>query len=413
MEIDHELKRKRKKYMDSKELSENCNDAASCSCTPNPVTTILPTMKEVENNNVCCGDAAEEQKADPFEKPGYKIMPFVEEFIATSIGYVPKVKTKLDKTDIFSTIKVRAGMGRDHYMISPGLYCTGNPDSNSPVLVTANYKLSFDHLRKELQGIDSWILILDTIGVNVWCAAGKGTFATQELVNRIKLTNIEKLVNHKNLILPQLGATGVSSFQTKKQSGFNIIWGPIRAKDIGDFINNSMTADKNMRKVSFTTIERAVLVPVELAIVLKPAIIVFLALFVLSGIGPGFFSFSAAFERGIIASILTLTGIMAGAVFTPILLPWIYGTAFSLKGFIIGLVTGIPIAIHYAGSTGIKGVLALLLLSASLSSYLAMNFTGATPFTSPSGVEKEMRKAIPLQAGAIVLGLILWVGSGF
>ena len=43
----------------------------------------------------------------------------------------------------------------------------------------------------------------------------------------------------------------------------------------------------------------------------------------------------------------------------------------------------------------------------------AMNFTGATPFTSPSGVEKEMRRALPVQAGLTVLAGLLWVGGAF
>jgi hypothetical protein len=42
-----------------------------------------------------------------------------------------------------------------------------------------------------------------------------------------------------------------------------------------------------------------------------------------------------------------------------------------------------------------------------------MNFTGSTPFTSPSGVEKEMRKAIPLQASALLIAMIAWVGAAF
>ena len=57
--------------------------------------------------------------------------------------------------------------------------------------------------------------------------------------------------------------------------------------------------------------------------------------------------------------------------------------------------------------------LALLLMTVAISSYLAMNFTGSTPFTSPSGVEKEMRRAIPLQAGAVVIALVAWVSAGF
>jgi hypothetical protein len=42
-----------------------------------------------------------------------------------------------------------------------------------------------------------------------------------------------------------------------------------------------------------------------------------------------------------------------------------------------------------------------------------MNFTGSTPYTSPSGVEKEMRKAIPLQALAALIAVAAWVGAGF
>ena len=54
-----------------------------------------------------------------------------------------------------------------------------------------------------------------------------------------------------------------------------------------------------------------------------------------------------------------------------------------------------------------------MLFTAAVGSYLAMNFTGSTPFTSPSGVEKEMRKAIPLQALAIFVALVAWIGAAF
>lgn len=67
------------------------------------------------------------------------------------------------------------------YTIDPGLYALGNPDESSPVLVTANYKLTFDRLRQSLPKLDAWVLVLDTKGINVWCAAGKGTFGTGEV----------------------------------------------------------------------------------------------------------------------------------------------------------------------------------------------------------------------------------------
>ena len=67
---------------------------------------------------------------------------------------------------------VRWSIGRNNYKIEPGIYALGSPDKNSEVLVTANYKLSFDTLRKNLTGLNVWILVLDTKGINVWCAAG-------------------------------------------------------------------------------------------------------------------------------------------------------------------------------------------------------------------------------------------------
>ena len=49
------------------------------------------------------------------------------------------------------------------------------------------------------------------------------------------------------------------------------------------------------------------------------------------------------------------------------------------------------------------------LLVPAISAYLAMNFTGASTFTSLSGVKKEMRRAVPLEIGAGLTGLILWL----
>jgi hypothetical protein len=400
--------------MGDKDMEKYSAREECCYSSPQQIKSILPDIKDIENQGVGCKCTSKSQQIpNSFVKPGYKINPFVEEFITTLVGDIPRVKTKLEKIDFISTALVRSGIGRDNYSIAPGIYAIGNPGNDSHVLVTANYKLSFDHLRKALNKIDCWILVLDTFGVNVWCAAGEGSFSTRELVNRIKLTGIEKLITHKKIILPQLGAVGISALQVKKESGFKVIWGPVRSKDIAAFLRNEMKADKKMREVTFTIAERILLVPVEFNLVLKPVFLIFLVLFILSGIGPEIFLMSAAVERGAAIVIALISGMLAGAVFTPILLPWIYGTAFSMKGLVTGLAFGIPIIIFYCNYTGFKGMLALLMLSVSLSSFLAMNFTGATPFTSPSGVESEMRKAIPIQAVSAIIGLILWVHSGF
>jgi acetyl-CoA decarbonylase/synthase complex subunit gamma len=44
---------------------------------------------------------------------------------------------------------------------------------------------------------------------------------------------------------------------------------------------------------------------------------------------------------------------------------------------------------------------------------MAMNFTGATTYTSLSGVRREMRVAVPIQAAAAGVGVVLWLIGRF
>jgi hypothetical protein len=254
---------------------------------------------------------------------------------------------------------------------------------------------------------------VDTRGVNVWCAAGKRNFSTDEVIRRVKQVSLDTLVSHRNLILPQLGAPGVSAHEVKKGCGFRVIWGPIRASDLKIFIQNGCKAEGAMRQLTFTTRERMVLIPVELSLIVKPSIAILLAVFLLSGISPGVFSFSTAWSRGLNGAAAYLLGVLAGAVAVPILLPWLPVRQFYLKGIMTGLVGAILIILYLGDSiTGLES-LTLLLLTTAVSSYAAMNFTGATPFTSPSGVEKEMRRGIPIQLIGVAVSAIAWIAAPF
>lgn len=317
-------------------------------------------------------------------------------------------------SELFGHIRMRLGVGRHAYRVDPGLYALGEPTSDSPVLVTANYRLTLDHLRKHLKDIDVWILIVDTRGINVWCAAGKGTFSTEEVARQISEVNLDKIVNHRKIILPQLSATGVAAHELKKKSGFNVIYGPIRAADIRRFLENGNSADDSMRRVTFTFAERLILTPLEILSMWRPfSIVVVIVVFIISGIGPGIFSAEVAFLRGAMACASLAVGIFLGAFVTPLLLPWIPGRAFSLKGFLVGIVAGAIAMPHIWTRIGPGETTALAIFAISMSSYAAMNFTGSTPFTSPSGVEKEMRRAIPLQALATIVAIVLWIKSAF
>lgn len=371
------------------------------------LTAGTPTQEEV-----CCGSPPGPESS-PYEKPGFALLDFVQDFVQTPAGPVPRVKTSLQGSDYAGMVRARLGIRRDQYKIAPGLYCVGSPDSSAPLLVTANYKLTFDYLRRELASISAWILVLDTRGINVWCAAGKNLFSTEEVVRRVAAAGVEKVVTHKRMILPQLAATGVAAHEVKKQSGFKVIYGPVHSKDLARFLAGGFKSEPSMRRVTFNIVDRLILVPVELAHLPKPSLWILLTAFIISGIGVHVFSFSAAWSRGIMLAAAYAAGILAGAVATPLFLPWIPGRSFALKGSVIGVLSAAGIVAAYRSNLQIIDALALMLCTTAVSSYLAMNFTGSTPFTSPSGVEKEMRKAIPLQATALLLAIVAWVVSAF
>jgi len=381
-------------------------------CAPPLQSLNIPMAGSVDDDEPCCGPKPG-PPCSPYEKPGYRLWNFVKDFTETPVGFVPIINTGLKVQDRAGTLRARLGVSRDRYRVAPGLYCVGTPDKNSPVMVTANYKLSFDSLRKELDGLDTWILVLDTRGVNVWCAAGKKTFSTEEVIRQVHSVGLAELVSHRELILPQLGAPGVSAHMVKKGCGFKVIWGPVKARDIKTFLNNGCKADMSMRQLTFSLGERLVLIPVELSLIVKPSLAILLAVFVLSGISPEFFSFSAAWFRGLHGAGAYLMGVLAGAVIVPAFLPWLPMRQFYIKGIMTGLAGGILLILYWGATMTKLEVVTLLLLTTAVSSYAAMNFTGATPFTSPSGVEKEMRQGIPLQIIAVVIAIIAWVATPF
>lgn len=361
------------------------------------------------DNAPCCGSSPG-PPSSPNERPGYRLCSFVEQFVATSVGMIPQVKTSLGLSDRFGAVRARLGVRRDHYRVSPGLYAVGLACADSPVLVTANYKLSFDALRCELAGVDAWVLVLDTRGVNVWCAAGKKTFGTEELVRQVNAVGLTQIVNHRELILPQLGAPGVAGHQVRKACGFKVVWGPIRACDLRRFFESGKHVEPKMRQLSFSLGERLVLVPVELSLLVTPSLWIMLAIIALSAVGPTF-SMILAWPRLVDMTEAYAAGVFSGAVTVPLLLPWLPWRSFYLKGALTGLVGGLAVALSRGVVDG--DALAIILIGMTVSSYAAMNFTGATPYASPSGVEKEMRRGIPLQIATLVIALVLWVGGRF
>jgi hypothetical protein len=304
----------------------------------------------------------------------------------------------LIRADHWDHLLARLGINRSGHRVEPGLYALGAPIPDSPVFVTANYTLSFDALRSALNGVDGYILVLDTRGINVWCAAGKGTFGTDELVKRIERAGLDDVVRHRVLILPQLGAPGIAAHEVKNRSGFKVEYGPVRADDLHKYLKTRQ-ATPEMRQMRFALADRLTLIPVELVHVALPTLLAAVAAFFLAGL------------RG---SAAIVAAVLAGAALFPILLPALPTSEFSTKGFILGIAVALPFAAAaVVGGSGpvwwlrASEAVAYLTVLPPVTAYLALNFTGSTPLTSRTAVRREIFTYVPIMAWGFGAGIVL------
>jgi hypothetical protein len=331
--------------------------------------------------------------------------------VPTSAGAVPQISTAWTLNDYWGMIKSRSGRYRMRYTVAPGLYALGTPGKDSDVLVTANYKLSFDIVRRALAGLNAWVLVLDTKSINVWCAAGKGTFGTDELVKRITEVRLDAAVSHRRVIVPQLGAVGVNAADVLKRTGFRVSFGPVEARDIAEYIKAGYKKTQEMSTMRFTMLDRLVLTPMEINPAMNKFPWVAAGIFLTFGLQPTGLLFKEAWFNGLPFQLLGLLSVLTGALVTPVLLPFVPFRSFAVKGWIMGMLS-VLVATRYLGLSGVQDPILLAvayLLFPVLSSYIALQFTGSTTFTGISGVKKELKLGIPLYIGAASVSLILMV----
>ena len=107
----------------------------------------------------------------------------------------------------------------------------------------------------EKEQLDCFLLVVNTKGTNVWCAAAEGIFTTDTVLSHLKVYNVGELVNHHQLILPQLSVAGVKRKELKEH-GWEGIYGPVYFADLKEFLNNGLTKNKDMQALEYGYWER-------------------------------------------------------------------------------------------------------------------------------------------------------------
>jgi ubiquinone/menaquinone biosynthesis C-methylase UbiE len=271
------------------------------------------------------------------------------------------------------------------YKFRTGLYAVGRPDADAPVLVTGNFDLTVRRLVKAIDGkVNVWVLVADSAGINVWCAAGGGYFTAEKVIAALKSSHLDKVVNHHALILPQLCANGVDGWRIRKETGWGVHWGPVRADDVPAYLAGRRKKTDAMRWVRFPLKDRLEMVTVTLGfyglLILLPVLIFWQHLF-----------WPIAFS---------LVGL---SYFYAITLPWLPGRDGLYKSFPLALITlaGLFVYNTFGNPMPTQQLFHWIVGLTGMSVFTAAEFQGMSPLMRGEEANWSWEAVLGLALGAI------------
>lgn len=206
-----------------------------------------------------------------------------------------------------------------------GLFEIGSPGPRAPVIVTGNYTETVRRMRRTLAGLDAWLLVANSKGINVWCAAGGGHFTHHDVISAILTSGILQKVEDRLIILPQLSATGIEGKRITEATGWEAVWGPAMLQDLPSFLAQKHSATPKQRFVRFPILDR-----MEMATMWGiPMIVIGILIFSLIG------GIVQGLSVGIAAAVISF-GLFSALPWVNIKGPsrWIIFSAFALAGIL-------------------------------------------------------------------------------
>ncbi len=306
--------------------------------------------------------------------------------------------------------------------IQPGLYRAGSPSSNSPVIVTANYEYTYYTVMRALRAdnLDAWVLVCDTDGINVWCAARGTHFNTDDVINMIYLTRLEDKVSHREVILPQLSAAGVVARQISERSEFRARYGPVRIHDLAQWLNVGRPSPKprQMATVTFDIKERMTQSLVHVPFLMKMGLLYPFALasfaLVFVSLGTAVFAPHVADLISALAnSLLLFLGELLFALFAYSLVLGVvfpilpsHGNSFVRRGLGLAMLT-LPVGalVMLLLRVGPRIFVSWLTIQFILSIALTLDYSGLTTVSDP----KAIRAEYPLLRLLLIVGIPLLI----
>jgi len=210
--------------------------------------------------------------------------------------------------------------------VRSGLYRIGSPTPDSPLLLTSNFYMTFKQVIKALQGQHCWLMVQDTEGWNVWCAADARIFSAEKAAALMRAYNVDSMLNHETIVIPRLGgriARRLSEMTALRPAlrrssgqGWRVIKGPIEARDLPAFIEGGLATTQPMRslrryyrlphrlRVGTLTALVAILCALPFLFVLREFLLFFLAFGLISSFVLAIFHYRIPGRTGVVKELL-------------------------------------------------------------------------------------------------------------
>ncbi len=274
--------------------------------------------------------------------------------------------------------------------VEPGLYRVGEPGPAAPLLVTANFTLTFNLVRRALRGMNAYVLVVDTRGINVWCAAGGGKFSTREVALSHRAFRLAEVPHRQPAVLPQLAAPGVAAYKLRDEFGFAAAYGPVYARDIPAYVAGQYRKTPAMRRVDWGLAKR---LEVTWFFALMNAALVALPLAV----------FHKLYSPLAVAAVAAIS-LVVGALF-----PRLPTRLYSIKGLAAAALTAVPLLTYkWLAGAGVSSLGKWGIFLAFAGVLLGLEFSGNTSVSSPSQVRQEFKPGlVALAALALAFTLLI------
>ena len=120
--------------------------------------------------------------------------------------------------------------------VEAGLKVFGNPDEDSPVMLTTNYALTYFTVESDIKssGVDGYLVVVDTGGISVESSVAGRYLTAETAAEALKKSEVETKVKHRHLIIPGLAAR--LSGELEDISGWRVLVGPKDSSRIPGFL---------------------------------------------------------------------------------------------------------------------------------------------------------------------------------